>query len=248
MMLEQLSVSSYIVLCLCALLVGVSKTGIPGTGILVVPLLASVLPAKASVGVLLPMLIFADFFAISYYRRNVVWAHLIRLMPWAVVGVIIGYFLLDRIDNNQLRPVIGVIVLGLLVLNYFRNNRLKEDDIPSNWQFAAVMGLLAGTTTMLANAAGPIMMIYLLAMRLPKQEFIGTRAWYFFLLNWFKVPFSANLGLINGESLKLDLLCFPVIAVGAIFGIYILKRIPQKFFNNLIQILAALAAIKLIFS
>ncbi len=247
-MLQHLSYSDYSIIALCALLVGISKTGIPGMGILVVPLLASVLPAKVSVGVLLPMLIFADLFAVSYYRRNAVWRHLIRLLPWAVIGVIIGYLLLDKINNQQLKPIIGGIVLVLLILNYFRNNKLDEQDIPSDWYFAAVLGLLAGITTMLANAAGPIMMIYLLAMRLPKQEFIGTGAWYFFLLNWFKVPFSINLGMINFESFKLDLICFPIIAIGAISGIYLLKRIPQKFFNNLIQILAALAALKLIFS
>ena len=169
-------------------------------------------------------------------------------MPAAVVGVVIGYFLLDRINSAQLKPIIGIIVLTLLGVNYWRNRSLKEQDIPTQWWFAAVMGLLAGVTTMLANAAGPIMIIYLLAMKLPKQEFIGTGAWYFFLINWFKVPFSANLGLINAETLKINLFCFPIIAAGAIGGIFVLKRIPQKFFNSLIQILAALAACKLIFS
>ncbi len=247
-MLENLSVLDYSTVALCAALVGISKTGIPGMGILVVPLLASVVPAKTSVGLLLPMLIFADIFAVTYYRRSAVWSHLVKLLPAAVVGVVIGYFLLDRINSAQLKPIIGIIVLTLLGINYWRNRGLKEQDIPRQWWFAAVMGLLAGVTTMLANAAGPIMIIYLLAMRLPKQEFIGTGAWYFFLINWFKVPFSANLGLINAETLKINLFCFPIIAAGAIAGIFVLKRIPQKFFNNLIQILAGLAACRLIFS
>jgi uncharacterized membrane protein YfcA len=109
------------------------------------------------------------------------------------------------------------------------------------------MGLLAGTTTMLANAAGPIMVIYLLAMGLPKKEFIGTGAWYFFLGNLFKVPFSASLGLINPASLKLNLLLFPGIALGAVLGILVIKKIPEKSFSVIVQALTAAAALKLIF-
>lgn len=109
------------------------------------------------------------------------------------------------------------------------------------------MGLLAGVSTMMANAAGPVMIIYLLAMKLDKTEFIGTRAWFFFLVNWIKVPFSANLELMTIETIKLDLLMLPFVAAGAIAGIFILKRIPQKAFRTVVQILAAAAAIKLLF-
>ena len=100
---------------------------------------------------------------------------------------------------------------------------------------------------MMANAAGPIMIIYLLAMRLPKVEFVGTSAWFFFVINWLKVPFSANLELMTAESVKLDLIMLPFIAVGAAVGILVLKRIPQKAFNVVVQILAAAAAIWLLF-
>jgi len=104
---------------------------------------------------------------------------------------------------------------------------------------------MAGVTTMMANAAGPVMVIYLLAMRLPKIEFVGTSAWFFFVVNWLKVPFSANLNLMTVDSVKLNLMMLPCIAVGAFVGIFFLKRIPQKVFNAVVQILAAAAAIKL---
>ena len=109
------------------------------------------------------------------------------------------------------------------------------------------LGFLAGVTTMMANAAGPIMIIYLLAMRLPKVEFVGTGAWFFFIINWLKVPFSANLQLMTVESVKLDLMMLPFIALGALAGIFLLKRIPQKAFAAVVQIFAAAAAIKLLF-
>ncbi len=246
----ELAYWHWAVLALCAFLVGVSKTGVPGFGILVVPLMAWVLPTKSSVGVLLPMLIFADIFAAGYYRRHAQWSHIFRLLPWAMAGIVIGYFAMDRISDQQLKPTIGAIVLAMLALRWWQES--KKDSgiaahIPTHWAFAAVLGLLAGVTTMMANAAGPIMIIYLLAMGFDKTKFIGTGAWYFFIVNWLKVPFSTKLDLINTQSLKLDAMMLPFIAVGAVVGILVLKHIPQKVFKVVVQVLAVAAAIKLLF-
>jgi uncharacterized protein len=235
------------VAALSAVMIGMSKTGLPGVGILCVPLMASIMPAKASTGIVLPMLIFADVFAVAYYHRHAVWPHLFRLMPWAAAGIVIGYLIMGRISDAQLKPVIGVIVLVMLGLNYVRD-RINGDNanVPTQWWFAATLGLVAGITTMLANAAGPIMIIYLLAMRLPKNEFIGTGAWYFLILNCVKVPFSMNLGLINAESLKFNLILFPCVFIGVVAGIFLLKKIPQKAFTLAVQLLAVVAAMNMI--
>ena len=237
-----------IVVAVCAVMVGITKTGIPGLGILVVPLMAGVLPARSSVGVLLGILILADLFAASYHRRNAKLYHVLRLVPFAFAGIVAGYFGLKVVNDEQLRPIIGGVVLVMLAINYWRTRtKCKEAPIPTQWWFAVVLGFIAGVTTMMANAAGPIMIIYLLAMRLDKIEFVGTGAWFFFVVNWLKVPFSANLDLMTAASVKLDLLMLPFIAVGAVTGIFFLKRIPQKTFTAAVQILAAAAAIKLLF-
>ena len=241
----SISVAGWIVLAIAGFLIGISKTGIPGVGTLAIPMAALVIPARASTGVILPMLIFADFFAVGYYRRHAVWKHLIRLLPWAAAGIIAGYLALGRMNDAQLRPFIGFIVLAMLALNF--SDGLERWHVPERWWFAAVLGLLAGATTMMANAAGPIMMLYLLSMKLPKDQFIGTGAWYFFLLNWFKVPFSANLGLINAESLRLNAMLAPVVAVGALAGILALKHISDRWFNRIVQVITGLTAVKLIF-
>jgi len=243
--MTHFSFAGWIILAIAAFFIGISKTGIPGLGTLAIPLAALVIPARASTGVILPMLIFGDCFAVAFYRRHAVWKHLFRLIPWAAAGIIIGYFALGRISDRQLRPTIGFIVLAMLAVNC--SNGLERWNVPGRWWFACVMGLLAGVTTMMANAAGPIMILYLLAMNLPRHEFIGTGAWYYFLLNWFKVPFSANLGLINGASLHLNLMLFPVVAAGALLGVLALKRIPEEWFVRLVQVLTILAAVKLIF-
>jgi len=229
------------------MLIGVSKTGIPGLGILAVVLLLEVMPAKASVGFMLPLLIMGDIFAVSYYHRHAVWRHLLRLFPWGVVGVLIGYAALGRVTNQQLRPIIGGIVITLLALDFWRR-RKGEAAVPTQWWFAAGIGVLAGVTTMLANAAGPLIIIYFLAMRLDKMEFIGTGAWYFFCLNCFKVPFFWDRGMITLDSLKADVMLLPAIAVGALAGIFVLKRIPQKWFAAVAKALAFAAAIRLLFS
>ena len=243
----DLDIIGWFVIALSAIMVGLTKTGIPGVGILVVPLMAGVLPARSSVGVLLGILILADLFAVGYYRRNAQWQHLVRLLPIAFMGIIAGYFALRAVSDEQLKPIIGIIVLAMLGFNYWRSKVRSEDaPIPTQWWFVVGLGFLAGVTTMMANAAGPIMIIYLLAMKLPKIEFVGTSAWFFFVVNWLKVPFSAKLELMTVESLKLNLMMLPFITIGAVLGILVLKKIPQKAFNIIVQVLAAAAAIKLL--
>jgi uncharacterized membrane protein YfcA len=244
----DLDSAGWLVVGLCAFLAGVSKTGLPGLGILHVPLMAMVLPARQSTGTLLGILILADVFAAGYYHRRAEWKHVLRLLPPAFAGIVAGWQAMRFVTNEQLGPIIGVIVLAMLALNYWRT-RLGDEDapIPTQWWFAGMMGFVAGVTTMMANAAGPVMVVYLLAMRLPKLAFVGTSAWFFFVINWTKVPFSVSLDLITWQSIQLDLMMLPLIAAGALAGILVLRRIPQKAFNSVVQILAAAAAVKLLF-
>jgi len=244
----DLDLFGWIVVAFCAVMVGTTKTGMPGLGILIVPLMALVLPTRQSTGILLGILILADLFAVTYHRRNARWGHVLRLLPAAFAGIVAGYFGLKYVNDQQLKPIIGGIVLVMLGVNYWRNRAKGEDaPVPTQWWFAVVLGFMAGVTTMMANAAGPVMIIYLLAMRLPKAEFVGTGAWFFFVVNWLKVPFSANLELMTAESVKLNLMMLPFIAIGAFAGIFLLKRIPQKVFNIVVQILVGAAAVKLLF-
>ncbi len=246
----DLSWTGWILVGLCAVLTGVSKTGIPGLGILMAPLMAMAFPehTRLSTGILLGMLILGDLFAAGYYRQHAEWKHVLRLLPPAFAGIVAGWQAMGYVTDEQLKRIMGTIVLGMLAINYWRTRVRGEDaPIPGQWWFAALMGFIAGVTTMMANAAGPVMIIYLLAMRLPRFAFLGTSAWFFFVVNWMKVPFSAHLDLITKESLKLDLMMLPLIALGAAAGIVFLRRIPQKIFNSLVQILAAAAAVKLLF-
>jgi len=244
----ELNVVSWGIVVLCSIMVGVAKTGVPGVGVLIVPLMAVALPTGTSIGFVLGILMVGDLFAIIYHRRNAEWRYMLHLLPAAIAGIVTGYFILGIVDEQQLRPIIGGIVLLMLGIHCWRErNQTEETSIPTQWWFAAGLGFIAGIISMMANAAGPVMIIYLLAMRLPKIEFVGTGAWFFFIVNWIKVPFSAKLDLMTLETIKLNMMMVPFIAVGALLGIFLLKRVPQKAFTAIVQILAVVAAVKLIF-
>jgi uncharacterized protein len=233
-----------------AYLVGLSKTGIAGLGVLSVALFASALPARESTGIVLVVLIGADIVAVTAYRREVSWPHLLRLFPWAAAGVVIGFLIMGRIDGQTTQRLIGVILVSLVALQFWRSRsrtvaHLAEDAQPHPL-LSAIAGVSAGITTMIANAAGPIMIIYLLAMHLPKMIFMGTSAWFFFTVNLFKVPFSYSLGLINLDSLRVSLPLIPFAVAGALTGRVLIKYIDQRLFELLAMGFTLLAGLRLL--
>lgn len=258
----KLELWQWIFAVLGALLVGVSKTGVAGLGLLAVVMFAQVFPAKQATGLVLPLLICGDIVAVASYRRHAQWRYLWKLFPWTAAGVLAGFLALGRIDDRQARVMIGGIVLALLALHFVRRRRANrvgaatnrdggtiranEDGSEHGIWFAPVVGVLAGFTTLVANAAGPLMVIYFLAMRLPKMEFVGTGAFFFLLLNLFKVPFMTRLGLINGPSLTLNLWLVPAVLVGAYLGRKMLVKMDQRLFENVALGLSAVAGLKLL--
>jgi len=245
----NLSLWQWLLLALGAFFSGLSKTGIAGLGVLPVALFANALPARASTGALLPLLVCADLFGVAFFRKHASWGHLWRLFPWVIAGVVAGFFALDHISNAQMRRMIGGILLVMVGLHIWRQRQADRltDRLPHTHWFAAVTGFLAGFTTMVANAAGPVMGLYLLAIGLPKLAFIGTGAWFFMLVNAFKVPFSLQLGLINADSLKMDALLLLPMIPGALLGPVLLKRLNQSAFEKMVLALTALAALRLVF-
>ena len=238
----------WVLAVVAALAIGLAKTGISGLGLLAAVIFANLMPAKHASGFVLPMLVFADVVAVASYRRHAQWSYLWKLFPWTALGVVGGYLAMGRIDDRQAKVLIGTIVLVLLAVHLVRRSRpAAEERADHGWWYAPVMGVLAGFTTLVANAAGPLMVIYLLSMRLPKMEYMGTGAYYFLLMNLFKVPFMVNLGLIDAHSFRGNLLLLPAVIVGALAGRVILQRINQKLFENLALGLSAAAGVKLLF-
>ena len=241
-----------------ALIVGVSKTGVPGIGILIVPLMAIVFGGRLSVGATLPLLIFGDIFAVLWYRQHARWDNLRALLPWVISGIAIGVGLLRYTGINGgrvdwLNVVIGVVVL-LMILVSLARAYWGDKLVPSSMVGLVPTGVLAGFATTVSNSAGPIMSIYLSGMmKLSKNEFMGTSAWYFFIFNLTKLPLYALLTLvlpskpmINSTTLLFDLVMLPVIIIGAFVGKWLLPRISESVFDSVVLVLAGAAALKLI--
>jgi len=246
-MIPDLSFLQWGLTALSGSIVGLSKTGLPGLGLIFVPLMALAFGAKVSTGVLLPMLSMGDVFAVSWYRRHADTKQLVRLLPPALVGLAAGVTVGATMPDLQFKKMLGVIVLVLLALMIWQELRKNKESVPTGWWFPVVAGLAAGFTTMVGNAAGPVMSLYLLAMRLPKNAFIGTSAWFFLIINLTKIPlqilFWKNITL---ASFTIDLLVLPAIALGAFVGLKITGKIPEKAFKILVLTMTGVSAAALL--
>lgn len=230
-----------------ALCIGLSKTGFGGLGIVSVSLFAQLFPAKASTGALLPLMIFADFFGVYFYRRHANWKDLARLFPSAFAGILCGWWIMPRIPDRQFTVMLGWLILALMALTVlarrYPGRMRRAADHP---MLGLAAGIGTGLATMLANAAGAITAFYFLARRMDKMTFVGTAAWFYFVVNLTKVPFSVQLGLITPSSLRFDLLLLPGVVVGALAGRLLLRSVPQRLFEWITVSLACAAALRLI--
>lgn len=252
-LLPALSVASWLLVVLGALVVGLSKTALPGGGTIAVGLFALALPAKESTAALLLLLIVGDWTALYAYRREPDVRTLLRLIPSVLVGLVVGTLFFWLAGGDAVRTTIGVILLALVAVTVIRRRRPAperpegEEHVGAGVTAArAGYGLLGGFTTMVANAGGPVMSMYFYAMRMPVLTFLGTSAWFFAVVNILKLPFSASLGLLSSSTLVMDLMLVPVVLIGAFLGTRIARRIPQKAFESVVLVLTVVSALALL--
>jgi len=248
---SHLTSQQWLLAVLAALLVGLAKSGFSGVGMLILVLMANVMRGheRESTGVVLPLLICGDLFAAHAFHRHVRWPTLWRMLPPAAVGVCIGFFWMRTLSNTGFKPLIGVIVLTLSALHILRENLPgKFQNIPHSPWFVWTLGITAGITTMLANAAGPIVTLFFLAVALPKLEFVATGSLFFLAVNLFKMPFSMNLGFITPPSLVFNAALIPFVALGLFGGKFLIHRIKQSLFEQILLVLTVLTALHLIFA
>jgi uncharacterized membrane protein YfcA len=235
--------------CLAAIGIGLSKAGLAGIGLFHVIVFAFLFGARESTGYVLPLLVAGDICAVIALHQHVRWEYVRRMLLPACIGVTIAAVFMGQISDTSFKPVIGWIVLLLAAM---QAARLRWPDwmgaVPHTRTAVWTIGLLAGAATMLANAAGPVVALYCVAVGLPKFEVVGTLAWFFFIINVFKLPFSAGLGLIRTNTLLLNVVLFPAVALGVFSGRWIVHRLPQRVFDLLMLADATIAALRLIFS
>lgn len=242
----DLSTAQWIWVLVTALIVGFSKTGIGGLMMLTIPILAGVFGGKESTGILLPMLMIGDIIAVKYYNRHADWNNIKKLLPWALVGLAAGIMTGNYINDQQFKILIAISVLlclGVLIYTEWKGDNLK---VPEKIWFYALTGMACGFTTMIGNAAGPILSIYLLAMGFKKNNYMGTLSWFFLIINFIKFPLQVFFW--HNITLKTTVLVLgmtPAIALGALVGIIVIKKLNDKLFRHIIIAMTAIAAIKL---
>ena len=241
--LFEASVLNWILIALAAFIIGLSKAGIKGIDMMNVTIMAIVFGGKASTGVVLPLLCFADVMAVKYYHRHAQWEHFWKLLPWMVAGILVGVFVGKDLNEAVFRKVMAAIIIltvGVMLLLEFS----RRISVPHNKSFVVVMGLTSGFTTMLGNLAGAISNLYFLALRMAKNDFIGTAAWVFLVINLFKLPFQVIFWKnITAASLQIDLLLLPALGLGFITGIWLVARIRDDSYRKIVILLTLIGAV-----
>ncbi len=245
--LSGYSANSLVLIFIGAFIIGLAKAGLKGIDMLNVTIMAIVFGGKASTGVVLPLLCVADIGAVLYYNRHAQWKHFWKIIPWMAAGILIGVYTGKDIDETVFRKIMAVIIIITVVMMIVMEIR-KKITVPSNSLFVSTTGLAAGFTTMLGNLAGAFANIYFLAMRLPKNDFIGTAAWVFLVINLFKLPFQVFVWKnINAASLQIDLLLLPALVLGFWAGIRIVHRIKDDHYRKVVIVLTLIGAAAIFF-
>ena len=233
----------------CAMLIGISKTGVQNIGTLTVPIFALLFGAKYSTGIVLVLLCFADLVAVIYYRKAFLWNEVKNLLPLSFVGLIVGLILGNYIDDKTFKICIGIcIIVGVIIMLWMeKTSEEKQKLLTSKRWYSPVFGFILGISTMIGNAAGPALSVYMLSKKLDKISFAATSAWFIFILNLTKIPLQVFVwDNISWSGLLLNVLAFPFVLLGGFIGIKIIKVIPEKEFRILIISLVIISSILLI--
>jgi uncharacterized protein len=243
----QLTLVEVAIVLSVALFIGMAKTGVHGTGILAVPMLATVFGGQKSTGILLPILVLGDIMGVIYYHRHASWHHLKLLFPWAAAGVVLGTVVGSYINDQVFKLIMGIIIFISVIIMIWLERSGKQDKVPTNKLFAHTIGVVGGFSSMVGNLAGSVMGIYLLSTRLPKNAYIGTAAWFFMVVNWFKIPFHVFVWhTISWNTVLFGLATLPVILLGAFLGVVIIKNLSEKVYRWFIITMTLVAAVGMI--
>ena len=246
--LSQLHTYQWMLGIASGLAIGMAKTGLSGLTLFFIPLMALSFGGRASTGIILPMLCIGDIFAVAWYRHHGEMKYILRLLPSTLCGMGAGVVVGSGLSDKAFGMMLGSIILALLALMIWQDASKRVKLYPNDWWFSALAGLLAGFSTMIGNAAGPVMSAYLLSMRLPKNTFIGTAAWFFMIINLLKIPLQIFFWKnISPATLAFDAVMIPVIAIGAFIGFRVTGKIPERAYRIFVFVMTGLSSVMLFF-
>jgi uncharacterized membrane protein YfcA len=245
----EINTALFIVGTLVAFFIGLSKGGLGGTlGAVATPLLAFVLPADKVIGLLLPILIFADIFAVAFHWGHWKRKYVFLLLPGAVIGVTIGTYFITSVPTETLRRLLGIIILLFASYKLFEKQLLGHLTYRShNWHGVAA-GTIAGFSSALAHVGGPPVSIYLLLQNVTPRVFIATNALFFAIVNWIKVPYYLYADLFDFELVWQMAWMLPLVVVGVWIGRWGAGKVNSRTYERIILILLVISALLLIFT
>ena len=235
--------AAWITMGLC---IGLTKTGFSGLTAVIIPVIIRIFGAKESTGLNLPLLCFADILAVAYYRRHAEWKYIIKLLPWTLAGFATALLVDHLVPVQAFKYLIGGSIITGLIVMIWNDRRGNEKLPPSSWWFSALFGIAGGFSTMVGNISGPIMAVFLLSMRLPKNSFVGTSAWFYLIVNYLKLPIMIFVWKnVTIKTVIFDLTVVPVIVIGALLGIFLIKKIPEPVYRKTIMLLTLISCLLL---
>lgn len=237
----------FLVAALAVFLVGLSKSGLVASlGVVGVPVLTLVMPARDAAGMMLPLLIVMDVIALLAYRREVEWRIFWILLPGALVGSMVAFALSAVVSEAMVRLAIGIIAL-LFVLDAWLPLRKKLKGLPPSRGWGTFWGSIAGFTSFISHTGGPPVQIYMLPLRLRPALFAGTNAVFFAVVNAIKIPPYFMLGQLSWANMQAALYLVPVAIGGMLFGIFMVRRVDPAIFYRVAYVLIFLLSLKLIY-
>ena len=238
------SPSAWALYFLCAMLIGMSKTGIMNIGTLTVPIFAWIFGAKYSTGIVLILLCFADTIAVIYYRKAFLWSEVKKLLPMALLGLGIGLISGNYVNDKVFKAMISVcLLLGVVIMVLTERSDRFRQTVEHPW-YSPLFGLIMGFSTMVGNAAGPALSVYMLSKNLDKVTFTATSAWFIMILNFTKIPLQALVWKnLTWEGIWLNIMGLPFILLGGYLGIKLLKILPEKEYRQLILALVVISSL-----
>lgn len=235
--------------CLAALFIGISKAGFGGgLGMLTTPLCVMAFGAKDAIGILLPLLCAGDAFSLYHYWRRWEIKNLWFLLPGVVIGVLLGTQCIGRFSARELNLAIGLLAVAFVLFQVVKDTVYRaEGPFQPNHRLGALFGLGAGVTSTFAHGAGPVVSMFLIPQRLPKEVYVGTTVLVFTWINWIKMPFFLATGLINLPTLQRSATFLALIPLGVWAGVWCNRRFSEAAFSGAIYGLTFLAGLQLIF-
>lgn len=237
----------WVMIGLAAFLVGLGKGGLGGmVGALTTAMMAQVLPPEKVIGLVLPLLIIGDAFAVAAHWGKWDRGLILQLVPSAILGVLLSTYFLYQITGEGLRLTLGVIVLVFVIYKLLEGRLLRQLEYRPKRSHGWVAGIVSGITSTLAHGGGPPLSIFLVIQGLKPERFAATAAFFFFVLNWIKVPSYWFAGLFDWGLIRSALWVCPLVPMGVWSGKWLVRRVGRVAFERVILLLLAVSGVLLL--